>query len=199
MQIAIVTAEIGEAAYAHIAVGQIIFCELQPGIYNVLLTGAGKKLFVKMLKIGKAQAKRIRELWNSPGIGRIIVYLCAQPGEILIIFLNRSSFEVPVQFLLQHIQENVHKGIHNFFFMNGGAVKDIRQHPHIFRQLVKVMRLNKLTQGKLQSFKKILILLVRDKMNPVIVISNHITAIMYVSVGRKAYERVGGNLDSLFI
>lgn len=54
MQIALITAETGKAADAHIAVSQIIFCQLQTGVYDVLLAGDTEKLFIEMLEMGNA-------------------------------------------------------------------------------------------------------------------------------------------------
>ena len=54
MQIALITAETGKAADAHIAVSQIIFCHLQTGVYDVLLAGDTEKLFIEMLEMGNA-------------------------------------------------------------------------------------------------------------------------------------------------
>ena len=103
MQIALITAETGKAADTHIAVCQIIFCQFQTGIYDVLPAGAAEKLFIEMLEMGKAQAEGSGKPGDGPGSGRVIVYLGAQSGKIRIIFLDAGRAEALFQFFLQRI------------------------------------------------------------------------------------------------
>ena len=54
VQFIVIPAEIRQAADIHIASGQIKFCQLQTGIYDILLTGTVKKLLIQMLEIREA-------------------------------------------------------------------------------------------------------------------------------------------------
>lgn len=73
MNLAPISAEGGKRVDAHIAVGQIKLCKLQPRVYHIDLRRNGKKLFIQMLKIGHAQIEGACHGIHGPGDGGIII------------------------------------------------------------------------------------------------------------------------------